>query len=139
MAHTNRQHRFSESVNAHNASVTSYTTANSSGAVVAGADIFRRNSKASSASSRLTRQSSASDVKASSVAALVLLARVGFLGAPCAVPLGSLGGECTGIGAIACWLLGLTLADVPPTECFEESSVETLSGKWWCGRRGMFW
>lgn len=41
-------------------------------------------------------------------------------------------------GAAVC-APGLTLADVPPTECLDESRVETLRGKWWCGRRGMFW
>lgn len=72
IAHTSRQQRFNESVNAHNAKVTSYTTANSSGALVAGAEIFSRNSNASNASSKLTRHSSAKEVRASSVAALEL-------------------------------------------------------------------
>lgn len=149
MAHTSRQQRFSESVNAHRANVTSYTTANSSGALVAGADIFSRNSSASNARSKLTRHSRARDVRASSVAARVLLALAvaGLLGIPVAVPLASLGGDATGMGVttgtgaafVGGWAPGLTLADVPPTECFEESKVDTFSGRWWCGRRGMFW
>lgn len=69
-------------------------------------------------------------------------------GAPVAFPLASFGGEATGIGESTGigaggsgggGAPGLTEADVPPTECLEESSVETLSGRWWCGRRGMFW
>lgn len=79
---------------------------------------------------------------------LRLLEAVGLeIGTPVALPLASFGGDTTGIGvttgigatAAGGCAPGLTLADVPPTECFEESSVETLSGRWWCGRRGMFW
>lgn len=151
IAHTSKQQRFNESVNAHNASVTSYTTANSSGALVAGADIFSKNKSASSASSRLTRHNKAREVKASSVAALVLrfLAVDGRGGGmPVALPFASFGGDATGMGettdtgaavVAGCAPPGLTLAEVPPTECFEESRVDTLRGRWWCGRRGMFW
>lgn len=149
IAHTRRQHRFNDSVNAHNANVTSYTTANSSGALDAGADIFKRKSKASNASSKLTRHSNANEVNASSVAARVLrfLVVVGLgTGRPVAVPLAIFGGEATGIGATtgtgggtAGCAPGLTLAEVPPTECLDESRVDTFSGKWLCGRRGMFW
>lgn len=149
IAHTSRQQRFNESVNAHNANVTSYTTANSSGALVAGADIFSKNSSANSASNKLTRHSNAKEVKASSVAALELLflTEVGRgVWTPVAFPLAILGGEATGMGATTdtgaagggC-APGLTLAEVPPTECLDESRVDTLRGRWWCGRRGMFW
>lgn len=117
---------------------------------MAGAEIFSRNNSASSASSRLTRHSSASDVSASSVAARVLLflATAGRRGGrPVAFPFASFGGDATGMGAttdtgagvVAGCAPGLTLADVPPTECLEESRVDTLRGRWWCGRRGMFW
>lgn len=93
------------------------------------------------------RHSKAREVKASSVAALLFfLNDAARDGTPEAFPFGIFGGDATGIGAItgrvAVWLgcpPGLTLADVPPTECFEESSVETFRGKLWCGRRGMFW
>lgn len=151
IAHTRRQHKFSDNVNAHNANVTSYTTANSSGALVVGAEILSRNKSASSASSRLTRHSSANDVRASSVAAraLLLLSAIGrACNSPGAFPLASFGGDATEMGATidtgalldagAC-PPGLTLAEVPPTECLEESRVDTLSERWWCGRRGMFW
>jgi hypothetical protein len=151
IAHTRRQQRFSERVNAHNANVTSYTTANSSGALVAGADIFSKNSNANNARSKLTRHNKAKDVSASSVAARVLLFRAGavrFDANPGAFPLAIFGGDTTGIGPITgiggatvgggC-APGLTLAEVPPTECLEESNVETLRARWWCGRRGMFW
>lgn len=66
-------------------------------------------------------------------------------GAPLAFPFAIFGGEAaeavaiTGTGGAWGCAPGLTLADVPPTECFEESRVDTLSGRWWCGRRGMFW
>lgn len=151
IAQTRRQHKFRDSVNAHNANVTSYTTANSSGALVVGAEIFSRNKSASSASSKLTRHNSANDVRASSVAAraLLLLSATGLAwDSPVAFPLASFGGATTGIGATtdigALWdggacPPGLTLAEVPPTECLEESRVDTLSDRWWCGRRGMFW
>lgn len=150
IAHTSKQQRFNDNVNAHNANVTSYTTANSSGALVAGADIFSKNNNARRASSKLTRHNKASEVKASSVAALVLLfltvaGRCG--GMPVAFPFASFGGDATDKGATtdtgaafaAGCAPGLTLAEVPPTECFEESRVDTLRGRWWCGRRGMFW
>lgn len=149
IAHTRRQQRFNDSVNAHNANVTSYTTANSSGALVAGAEIFSRKSSASNASSKLTRHSKANEVKASSVAARTLLGLIMVRGGitPVAVPFASLGGEeigtgattGTGAGGRTGWAPGLTLADVPPTECLDESRVDTLRGRWWCGRRGMFW
>lgn len=108
---------------------------------------MRRNSSASSANSKLIRHSRAKDVRASSVAALVLrtLVEAGLAGGtPEAVPLASFGGDATGTGVITGTVVGgcapgLTLADVPPTECFEESRVDTFSGRWWCGRRGMFW
>lgn len=137
IAHTRRQHKLRDSVNAHRANVTSYTTANSSGALVAGADIFSRNSKAKRANSRLTRHKSARDVNASSVAALKLLDLPGLVlvWAPFAFPLAIFGGDATGIGAttetgaLAVCCPGLTLAEVPPTECLEESNVETLRGK----------
>lgn len=149
IAHTRRQHRFSDNVNAHSANVTSYTTANSSGALAAGADILSRNSSASNARSRLTRHSSASEVSASSVAALLLLLLTVAgrgAGSPGAVPLPIFAGEVSVTGtttgtaeAVAGCAPGLTLAEVPPTECLDESSVDTFSGKWLCGRRGMFW
>lgn len=149
MAHTNKQHKFRDNVRAHNANVTSYTTANSSGAEVVGAEIFSKNNSARRASSKLTRHSSASDVKASSVEAFALfplLTCCRGCGAPWAIPFGILGGATgamTGIGAgggpCVCWWCppGLMLAEV--CECLEESKVETLRGRWWCGRRGMFW
>lgn len=114
---------------------------------VAGADIFSRNNSANNASNKLTRHNKASDVRASSVAARELLdldVEGLVAGTPVAFPLASFGGDetgigaTTGIGAAGGWA-GLTLADVPPTECFEESKVDTLRGRWWCGRRGMFW
>lgn len=111
---------------------------------------MRRKSSANRASSKLTRHRRASEVRASSVAARVLRLRLGaglVAGTPGAVPLAIFGGDATGTGATTGtgagasggWAPGLTLADVPPTECFEESRVDTLRGRWWCGRRGMFW
>lgn len=69
---------------------------------MAGADILRRKSSASSASSRLTRHRRASEVKASSVAARVLRLREGagrVAGNPGALPFAIFGGDATGIGA----------------------------------------